>query len=102
MREFLVYRFILTSLLLAYAISWVLPSYANEDSDHAVLEAEFREYSCIAPAEKDPGNIRQTTSSAQCDPLPIALDVRFMDDDYSSLSYVLPVALDLDWESGEP
>lgn len=39
---------------------------------------------------------------AGCEPLPVVIDLRFLDDDYSSENYGLPVALNLDWESGEP
>ena len=45
---------------------------------------------------------RKDASLSDCEPLPVALDLRFLDDDHSDPEYGLPVALDLDWESGEP
>ena len=102
MPELLMLRSILTLLLLAFPVLGAIPAYANEISDDPAPAAEIREVFCIDPIANSSGNIGQATKSAQCEPLPVALDLRFLDDDYSSLAYELPVALDLDWESGEP
>lgn len=102
MPEFLMRRSVLSLLLLAFPFLGAFPSLANGNSGDEFLAIDVLEDSCAATPQKDLDNSGRATMTLRCEPLPVAFDLRFMDDDYSSLAYELPVALDLDWESGEP
>lgn len=102
MPEFLMLRSILILLLLVFPFMGAFPSFANGNSGDEFLAIDVLDDSCTSSPQKSLDNSGRATATLRCEPLPVALDLRFMDDDFNSLSYDLPVALDLDWESGEP
>lgn len=89
------------SFLLAFAVAGMSPSFASGqpegDGTTGTVNAEICIHFPGSRHEQD-----RITNPDRCEPLPVALDLRFLDDDYSSETYELPVTLDLDWESGEP
>jgi len=96
---------LIASFLLIFSVAFagVSNSYASDKKARGGrFVTEIREKSSIVEAENDRKKCDTMTIFAQCEPIPVALDLRFMDDDYSLPVYDLPIALDLDWESGEP
>lgn len=93
--------FILLLLVLSTA-SAGLEAHADSKPQDENTSTGMRVQTCNTDTIKDPARVDQNASRELCEPLPVALDLRFMDDDYDSPTYDLPVALDLDWDSGEP
>ena len=102
MPESLMRLFVRISLILFFAIPGALPLSANEISADEGLAIDVLDDTCVTPHDVVLDEFGQAAATFLCEPLPVALDLRFMDDDYDSPAYGLPVVLDLDWESGEP
>lgn len=95
-------RSIPNSLIIAFTILGAYPSFASEYPGDKVLAIDLLDDSCITSSNIALDNSSQATVALPCEQLPVAFDLRFLDDDHNNTTYDLPVALDLDWESGEP